>query len=250
MTRTLHCSLAWLCCAWLPVTFACNGSSSSARQEVRSVQPPRASAAQPRGESSIDACSSSFVTGPVWAMVDDKTLALEEARWVAVLGFREDTSSAAREGALKSLLDEGVEVSGTREDEWVLVSGRPSTILSNIESSCVWGSFDLTGIHCGCAPRACERVMRCELVHARFDSEEAKALGAYRDMKATTPSYKPVLGCLQDVRQGNKPSFHRIKISYDFRGVGWFLGNHDTRMRSWEEARCERRADEFRESAF
>ena len=195
------------------------------------------------------ACSDSFATGPVWASIEDKASAFAEARWVATIGMEQSTTTPVLNTLMKQLYDSGVTVLQNHENQWLLVAGRPASILANLEASCEWVSFDLTGFHCECAPEQCQQAMTCDLKTGWF-VQSKPAMEALSAIQSVTPLYRPVFGCAEDFNPGSGSPTHETETTFDFRGVGWMLGQPGSTMRSWESSACSRQDSQRSETYF
>lgn len=235
--------------ALIPLLCACSSSSGT----PTTMQPSTSTSSSHHRKSSdsldFQACSSSFATGPIWASIEDKEVAFAEARWVATIGIQQSASTVALETSMRKLAASGVTVLQNHDNQWLLVAGRPASILSNLQASCEWVSFDLTGFHCECAPEQCLRAMTCDLKAARF-SRNKLVMEALSAIQYVTPSYQPVVGCLQDLNLEGGSVLHETQIAFDFRGVGWILGPPGSVMRSWETSSCARPEPQTSESTF
>ena len=231
------------------VLCACSTPSKPPPTPPSSTPTSKAHEDKPLNSLDFQACSDSFATGPVWASIEDKESAFAEARWVATIGIQQPTTTPMLRTLMKQLYDSGVTVLRNHENQWLLVEGRPASILSNLEESCEWVSFDLTGFHCKCAPEQCQQAMTCDLKTGWFVRGKP-AMEALAAIQSVTPLYRPVFGCLQDFKPGSGSPIHETETTFDFRGVGWILGRPGSAMRSWETSACGRQESQRSEAYF
>lgn len=185
-------------------------------------------------------CANKFTFGPVWNSINDKSSAMREDIWIASLTtskwyiyggniLPEAPVYVEEMETVKSILHQNdVSLLKNKDDETLVVKGKPADIINVIKDSCEILMFDLTGFNCECNPEQCEKAETCD-INIRFLDQDKN--DTYIHNERISPFLnRTYFGCDED----SVISQTGLSLS-DYRGVYWEVSQVD----SWNNSLCQ-----------